>query len=136
MSVDSMLFNLSKYDWTRIVPDTITIPKGTKTVMLQTNNGDNTYGYLENHEANFQKQITTKVISYYKKYELFKPEGVDKSWNDVYVIHAKVTDLWDNDYDFVFTGLVSAKDVISGGVKLLYRLCSKAYRTFRRAVIL
>lgn len=136
MSVSYMLFDRSKYDQTRIVPDTITIPKGTKAVMLETNNFDGIYGDLHEHEANFCKQITTKVIAYYKKYQLFSAEGKCDEWNDVYVINAKVTDLWDNQYNYIFTGLVSASDVISGGVKLLYRLCSKLHCLFIKAVIL
>ena len=37
--------------------------------------------------------------------------------------------------EFHTFGCVDGK-FVSGGIKLLYRLCSKAYRTFRRAVIL
>ena len=129
MSLSKMIFNRLGYipeigsgDYC-VVPKTITIPKGTRTVMLLTNNSDGTYGDLYLHEANFCNQITTKVIAYYEKYREYESaigspgeiDGKYKEWDNVYVISAKVTDLWDNQYNYFFIGLVSASDVISGG---------------------
>lgn len=113
MSLSKIMFNLMNYipetgntDYS-IVPKKITIPKGTRTVMLLTNNSDGTYGDLHLHEANFCKQVTTDISAYYKEYRDYKigkgsaghaTDGTYTKWDNAYVISAKVNDLWDNHF--------------------------------------
>ena len=116
MSVESIFFDKHKYDWTREVPETVIIPKGSTVRILECNNYD-TYGDLSWHKVdNIYKQSTLKCVGYARHYVEYAYDGsVAASADDVYIVTGPLNDLWKNDYDFTFCGIIDAKTVSGGG---------------------
>lgn len=126
MSVDSMLFNLSKYAWTREVPKTITVPKDSKIAMIVSDNADHggVYGWGISNGATvtLKKQAKLKVIDYYRHFMTFTSTSAADSHgttpiyegHDIYLVTGKINDLWDDNNNITFIAAVDAK-IVSGG---------------------
>lgn len=106
--------------------------------VIASDNSKVNYLYGAMGDVTLKKKATLQTVVYYKKYLTHYSDGISADYsfyNDIYFVKGKINDLWNDDNDINFLGIVDGK-FVSGGIKLLYRLCSKAYRTFRRAVIL
>lgn len=115
MSVDSILFNSRKFDWTRTVPNRITIPKGTKVKILdiddngEINAGDN---------ITLTKNVTLHTLAYYRHY-LWIGAGVSvytgRFLDDIYIVGGTTNEVDSSKDSLAFFAAVDAKTVSGGG---------------------